>query len=394
MRVTMTDRFVASVRSDAVRSEYWDTKVSLCLRVSPGADGPKSWSTLVTDAAGKRVRLTLGRYPEMPLASARAAALEAAGRAHEGDDPRPPRGVTVAMLVDSYIKKHVEPNIRRAGQVEGRLRRDVVRVVGHVPLAALHRRDLNRVFDEIVARGSPAAALRTFGDLRTMLRWAVARGDIDRDPSMGMKPPAAAKFRDRALSEREIKVLWNTLPNVFAKDVARILKLCLVTGQRMGEVTGITPEELNLDRAEWILPASRSKNKHAHSIPLSDMGIALFKAAKADAEGRPTLFSVTAHQISDLVTRNQTAINIEHWTAHDLRRTVITHMAQLGVTPIVLSAVANHRTGTKAGITLQVYSQYSYDKEKRDALNLWADRLAAIIRGEPAITAPRLRRSR
>jgi integrase len=70
---------------------------------------------------------------------------------------------------------------------------------------------------------------------------------------------------------------------------------------------------------------------------------------------------------------------IAPWSARDLRRTALTHMARLGVPPIVLGHVANHRTTTRAGVTLAVYSQYTYDHEKREALDLWAARLAAIV---------------
>jgi hypothetical protein len=63
-------------------------------------------------------------------------------------------------------------------------------------------------------------------------------------------------------------------------------------------------------------------------------------------------------------------------------------MARLGVAPIVLGHVANHRTTTRAGVTLAVYSQYTYDKEKRAALDLWADRLSAIVDGPAARIVP------
>src|SRR5258708_35898754 len=56
-------------------------------------------------------------------------------------------------------------------------------------------------------------------------------------------------------------------------------------------------------------------------------------------------------------------------------------MAELGVAPIVLGHIANHRTTTKAGITLGVYVQYAWEKEKRAALELWADRLPGIVDG-------------
>ena len=60
---------------------------------------------------------------------------------------------------------------------------------------------------------------------------------------------------------------------------------------------------------------------------------------------------------------------IPSWSAHDLRRTALTGMARLGVAPIVLGHVANHRTTTRAGVTLSVYSQYDYNREKRQALD-------------------------
>ena len=56
-------------------------------------------------------------------------------------------------------------------------------------------------------------------------------------------------------------------------------------------------------------------------------------------------------------------------------------MAKLGVAPIVLGHIANHRTTTKAGITLGVYVQHAYEKEKREALELWANRLQGLISG-------------
>jgi hypothetical protein len=56
-------------------------------------------------------------------------------------------------------------------------------------------------------------------------------------------------------------------------------------------------------------------------------------------------------------------------------------MAKLGVAPIVIGHVANHRTTTKAGMTLSVYVQHAYEKEKREALELWADRLQGIVAG-------------
>jgi integrase len=74
-------------------------------------------------------------------------------------------------------------------------------------------------------------------------------------------------------------------------------------------------------------------------------------------------------------------LGLDQWSVHDCRRTALTGMAKLGVPPIVLGHVANHRTTTKAGMTLSVYVHHAYEKEKRDALELWADRLRGIVSG-------------
>jgi hypothetical protein len=77
---------------------------------------------------------------------------------------------------------------------------------------------------------------------------------------------------------------------------------------------------------------------------------------------------------------------IAPWSAHDLRRTALTGMARLGVAPIVLGHVANHRTTTRAGVTLSVYSQYTYDKEKRTALDEQVGRSTANARPKRVMT--------
>ena len=74
-------------------------------------------------------------------------------------------------------------------------------------------------------------------------------------------------------------------------------------------------------------------------------------------------------------------LGVAPWTAHDLRRTVATGMAELGVTPFHIAHVLNHVSTTKATITTKAYAHYTYEAEKREALDMWAARLSAIIAG-------------
>ena len=75
--------------------------------------------------------------------------------------------------------------------------------------------------------------------------------------------------------------------------------------------------------------------------------------------------SLRAHAVAKTITMAQGRFGLPHWTAHDLRRTALTKMGELGIAPIVRAHVVNHRSATRAGVTLGVYDHYDYAKEKR-----------------------------
>jgi integrase len=383
MRVLLTDRFCDRAKSTSAQTDYFDENVTgLALRVS--RQGVKAWTLHFTDPFGKRCRLTLGRYPSTSLANARAVALDAKASIADGRDPRRPTdAMSVNDLVASYVENHVA-GLRTAADIERRLYRNIVPVIGNVKLSELHRRDATRVID--AKRNAPAEAKWSFDLLRAMLRWAVARGDLDHNPIEGMREPPGSNPRERVLSDDEIRTLWNGLPEALARSPAcqRIIKLCLVTGQRVGEVAGMTKGELDLKHRVWRLPGTRTKNAHPHkTVPLSPLALELIGDVDGEmlfpnSEGSSSLPGV---EVARIINRAQDRFGIAQWTAHDLRRTALTGMAKLGVAPIVLGHIANHRTTTKAGMTLSVYVQHAYEKEKREALDLWADRLQGIIAG-------------
>ncbi len=410
----MTDRFVASAKAAGARVDYFDEKTpGLSLRVSEG--GHKSWACIFTSPKdGRRARITLGTYPATSLSRARGLALEAKGHLGEQADPRDvfasqqASALTVATLKARWFENHVE-SLRSAQHIRWRIEKNVVPVIGSIRLADLHRRDINAVIDPIVRRGRPVEANRVFEVMRAMFRWAVKRGDLDRNPMEGMAKPSTETARDRVLTEDEIRAVWNALPVAIAKSkaVQRILKLCLITGQRVGEVAGMRVGELDLKKAIWSLPAARTKNANAHTVPLSPLAVGVIKESlKASGEDADYLFPAAdqegpldARAIAKTLSRAQEItkekpkgrFGIAPWTAHDLRRTAITGMAQLGVEPIVIGAVANHLSVTKATVTFAVYVRHDYAAEKRRALELWANRILGIIDGSAATVVPMTR---
>lgn len=408
--VRMTDRFVAAAKlSERTKlAEFFDEVTSgLMLRVTAGA---KTWSYFYTaPATGKRARIGLGHYPRTSLAAARARAIEAAGLVESGEDPRMVCAAratsTVADLTESYLALHIHARgLRTAAKTERRIRRNVLPVIGNVRVSDLHRRDITRVTDAILRRGSPSEANHVYADLHAMFVWAVERGDLDHSP-VTMKRPADVGVRDRVLTNDEIHVLWNGLPEWLVGSrtcgratCARILKLCLVTTARLGEVCGMRRAELDFARRLWTRPPERVKNATEHAIPLSDLAMSIIEEALAetDADSELVFSDRDGGAISPVLVSNIILLRrkpskaypvgrcpVANWSAHDLRRTALTGMAKLGIAPIVLAAIANHQSTIRGGVTFGIYVRHDYAKEKREALEVWAERLAALVGPQP-----------
>jgi integrase len=411
-RIKLTDRFVASVKAlnGDERTEYFDTVTEgLVLRVS-AASGLKAWYHAYTSPRdGKWARVKTGTYPAVTLADARGRSLEAATQIEAKIDPRHvKRGrssatMTIEELVEAYVSDPEKAALRSIREIARRLRRNVVPKIGAVALSQLRRRDVRNVTEALARRGAATEAARVFEDVHSMLRWAVDHEYLDHSPIEGMTKPTGGKPRERVLTDGEIATLWSVLPSALqrSRQCQEIIRLCLLTGQRVGEVAGMTRDELDLKAREWRLPASRVKNKHAHTVPLTEMAAAVIKDAIADASGSDFVFPCGAGHLSGAAVartivraherdrdRPLGRFGFAPWSAHDLRRTCLDGMARLGVPPHVIGAVANHRSVTKATVTFQHYVKYDYSREKREALDLWAVRLAAVIGGKPTAVVP------
>jgi hypothetical protein len=69
---------------------------------------------------------------------------------------------------------------------------------------------------------------------------------------------------------------------------------------------------------------------------------------------------------------------VADWVVHDIRRSVATGMADIGIQPHIIEAVLNHVSGHKGGIA-GVYNRSSYAAEKQAALARWDGHVASIV---------------
>ena len=164
----------------------------------------------------------------------------------------------------------------------------------------------------------------------------------------------------------------------------RIVKVLILTGQRRDEVGGMAEVELDRDRAMWVLPPERTKNGREHEVPLAPAALAVIGKAR---EGRRHVFgradngfsgwSQCKRRLDERIAATGAAI--KPWTIHDLRRTVVTGMNDIGIAPHVVEAVVNHITGAaKAGVA-GVYNLSKYRPEKKAALERWAAHVESVV---------------
>lgn len=347
----------------------------------------------------KACQLVLGEYPAHSVSDARKAVIDAREKLSEGLDPagdvqraRAERQTTptVQEFAGEYIERYAKPNKKTWREDQRILDRDVLPALGKLRLDEVHRRNIVALMDTINDRGAPIAAKQTYAVIRKMFNFAVERSVLDMTPAQNIKTPQG-EARTVVLTDDAIQHFWaatapyNTNNHALEMRPATRLamRLLLITGQRSAEVAGLRLDELDLKNALWTLPSERTKNSLVHTVPLTRFAMATIEEAMHITDSDEFLFASNSESGHLSVYANVQAIERifsgwvpRYWT-HDLRRTVGTRISALGFNRLVRDKVLNHKDSTVGGI----YDRHTYDREKRAALDAWADELNTIIGG-------------
>jgi integrase len=264
------------------------------------------------------------------------------------------------------------------------LNRDVVPVWGSRKVKDIRRRDVIAWLDRLMNRGAPIMANRTVEIARKMFAFAVERDLIEANPFAGVAKRAEERAREKVLTEDEIRAVWTAI-EAEPPLLSAILKLRLLTAQRGGEVralrwTDIDPDIAKADdSAWWTIPGEFSKNGKAHRVPLSAGAVDVLKDVRPRHEDPTWVFpgkkgpQVVVWSSGSRVRQ----VSKVDFVPHDLRRTAASYMASMGISRLIVSKILNH---SDPSVT-KVYDRYSYDKEKRQALEAWGARLQEIVSG-------------
>jgi integrase len=396
MAKELTTIAIEKIKPGARRKEIPDGRIGgLYFIVQPS--GKLSWAFRYR-AAGKPRKFTIGQYPSVSLKTARERAGEARDKVVEGKDPgaekRAARAAAmvpandiveavVKQFVSHYAKRHLKAST--AHDVERILVREVAEPWRGRRLSAVGRADIHELLDNIVARGSPVSANRALSWLRRMCGWAAERGLMEANPCTGIKAPAAETARDRVLSDDELLAVWRAA-DALEPVYAGFIKLLVLTGQRRAEVAGMTWREVDLSAQLWTLPAARAKNNREHTVPLPDLAAEILRALPR-IEGSDFVFTVTGRVpvcAFRNVKRSLDALmpaGTAPWVLHDIRRTVASGMARLGINLPVIEKLLNHVSGSFPGI-VGVYQRHSFADEKRTAMTAWSRFVEQLVTGE------------
>jgi integrase len=352
------------------------------VRVS--VNGKKSWFA-VGRVGGRQVRHTIGNYPTVTLGEAREAArlilkdiqLGVYAPAKAELEVKLP---TLGEMVIQFIEIYAKPKNRGWKAVQATFRK--FSSLNDKPIVEITRADVVKVLDGIAARGAPIAANRAMSAIKKLFAWSLDRGAISVHPLVGLKKPGTERSRDRVLTDGELKSFWHATEEL-GFPFGPAFQLMALTGQRRGEVVGMRWSQVDIDQAAWTIPAELAKNGRAHEVPLSATTLDIIQSLPRFV-GSDLVFTTTGVSPISGFGRAKDRLDFlmeaREWRLHDLRRTVASGMARLGVAPHVIEKVLNHVSGQISGVAA-VYNRHGYRIEKAEALDIWSKKIEAIIGG-------------
>ncbi len=348
----------------------------------------------------KQRRMVLGSATAVSFSLARENASKLEARVKLGGDPaldketaRREAGNNLGDLVNHYLEtRKSEWRPRSEAEIRRHLTKHA-RPLHPMPITAVSQRNVAGLLNEIAVESGVVTANRVRASLCAFFGWIIREGIRLPDGNIvSYTNKRDEKSRDRVLGDPELSEIWKACLD---DDYGAIIKLLMLTGQRFNEIAALRCDEVHDEQI--VLPADRTKNGRTHIVPLSEPAKALTangrRGERRHVFGRDdTGFQGRSAAKKKLDARIARAGKpLSHWTPHDLRRTVATRMAELGVQPHIVEAVLNHVSGHKGGVA-GIYNRATYDKEKREALNLWAEHVMATVEGRAATVLP-LRRA-
>lgn len=373
-REKLTEKQVRAAEPRAKSWQLFDADVlglSICIYPS----GSRSFM-FDYRSSGRQRRYTIGRWPEWSVAAARDRAKALRRDIDAGQDPVADRederdAPRIPVLIDRYLKEHAAHlAARNASDQESMLRKLVEPHWKHRLVAEIEPADVERLLS-IIAKGrarpakakpkgkrrkplqppkpTPIRANRAGEVLRKMFNLAVSWKMRADNPAEGFRRRLEVE-RDRFLSMDEISRLSEALDASGDPRGAAIIRMCMLTGARLGEVRTARFEYFDLERGIWTKPAASTKQRRVHRVPISAETVDLVRTRiEAVPDGCAWLFPGDADEKDQPVQEVrrfwkaiQSAADLHGVRVHDLRHTFASLLASGGASLEMIGKLLGH----------------------------------------------------
>jgi integrase len=323
--------------------------------------------------AGRQRRMTFGRWPEWSVSAARARAKELRRDIDAGADPLADRGAAreaprVSDLIERYLELHM-PNLaeRSAADQRSMMEMFIAPAWGKMLVTDVSAYNVELLLTRIAEgrarpskakpnnrarklkgpRPTPVRANRVGEVIRKMFAYAVKWGWREDNPAMGFRRRIETP-RERYLSQKEIVRLGQALDAAEDQRGADIIRLCMLTGARVGEVRQARFDHFNLEHLSWTKPAAITKQRRVHRVPISDEAAAVVRRRlQMVPSGSPLLFpgdvpGQPVQEIRRFWMRIQKEVGIEDVRIHDLRHTFASLLVSGGASLEMIGKLLGH----------------------------------------------------
>ena len=379
----------------------------LLLLVDPS--GSKLWRfDYRRPGTGKRNMLSLGAYPDVSLRKGRERRDEARRLLADGIDPGDKRkaeriadGDTFEAIAREWFAKH-SPNWKagHADKVIRRLERDVFPWIGGRPVANVNAPDVLAVLRRIDSRGARETAHRASQNIGQVMRYAVATGRANIDPTpmlRGAIPPARGAHFASITDPDRIGELLRAIDQYTGYYATRAaLQLAPLVFVRPGELRGAEWAEIDLDAAEWRIPAQRMKMDAPHIVPLASQAVAILRDMQPlTGSGRLVFPSMRSRERAMSENTVNAALRRlgydgDTMTGHGFRSMASTLLNEQGWHR---DAIERQLAHAERDAVRAAYNYAEHLPERRKMMQAWADYLDAL-RDETRKVVPIKRKAR
>jgi integrase len=357
--------------------------------------------------AGRQRRMTFGRWPEWSVSAARTRAKELRRDIDAGGDPLANRGaLREAPRVTDLIARYVEVHLTHLAKLNAADQRSMMEKLiapawGRMLVTEVSSYDVELLLTKVAegrarpakakpnnrarklqgARPTPVRANRVGEVVRKMFAYTVKWGWREDNPAMGFRRRMETP-RERYLSQQEIIRLGMALDAAEDIRAANIIRLCMLTGARVGEVRQARFEDFNLEHLTWTKPATTTKQRRVHRVPISDEAAVIVRQCRqAVVAGCPWLFpgdtpGQPVQEVRRFWRRIQKEADIEDVRIHDLRHTFASLLVSGGASLEMIGKLLGHSQ-------MQTTQRYAHLMDS--PLRAGVDAVASAFRPRPQL---------